>query len=46
VAGYVRNLTDKAAYTGGAVQGFAPPLVYATIAAPRTYGLRLRYDLR
>jgi iron complex outermembrane receptor protein len=44
VAAFVRNITNEAVYTGGGVQAFAPPLVYATIAPPRTYGVRLRYD--
>lgn len=44
IGGFVHNITRRAVYTGGAVQAFAPPLVYATIAPPRTYGLRLRYD--
>ena len=43
VSGYVHNIGNVAAYTGGGEQGFAPPLVYATIAAPRTYGMRINY---
>ena len=43
VAGYVRNIGNEAVYTGAGVHGFAPPLTYATIAPPRTYGVRLRY---
>jgi iron complex outermembrane receptor protein len=44
IAGFVRNITKEAVYSGGGVQSFAPPLTYATIAAPRTYGVRLRYN--
>ena len=43
VHGFVHNIDDEAVYTGGGEQGFAPPLVYATIGAPRTYGVRLQY---
>jgi len=46
IAGFVHNVADEAVYTGGAVQGFAPPLVYATIAPPRTYGVRVKYDFQ
>jgi hypothetical protein len=44
IGGYVHNIDDEPVYTGGSVQGFAPPLVYATVGPPRTYGIRLRYD--
>lgn len=44
ISGFVHNVTDEAVYTGGAVQAFAPPLVYATIGPPRTYGARLRFN--
>jgi len=44
VAAYVRNIGEKAVYTGAGVHGFAPPLTYATIAPPRTFGVRLRYN--
>jgi iron complex outermembrane receptor protein len=44
VSGFVHNIDDEAVYTGGGEQGFAPPLVYATIGAPRTYGVRLQYS--
>jgi len=44
IAGFVHNIGDEAVYTGGGEQGFAPPLVYATIGAPQTYGLRLQYS--
>jgi iron complex outermembrane receptor protein len=43
ISAFVHNLDDEAVYTGGGEQGFAPPLVYATIGAPRTYGARLQY---
>jgi iron complex outermembrane receptor protein len=43
LSAFVHNLDDEAVYTGGGEQGFAPPLVYATIGAPRTYGARLQY---
>ena len=45
VAGYVHNITNETVYTGGGEQAFAPPLMYATISAPRTVGIRLRYNL-
>ena len=41
---FVHNIDNEPVYTGGSVQGFAPPLVYATVGPPRTYGIRLRYD--
>ncbi|HSG65063.1 MAG TPA: TonB-dependent receptor, partial [Gammaproteobacteria bacterium] len=41
--GFVHNVDDEAVYAGGGVQGFAPPLVYATVGAPRTYGGRVQY---
>lgn len=44
VAAFVRNIGDEAVYTGAGVHAFAPPLTYATIAPPRTYGVRLRYN--
>ena len=44
VSAFVHNIDDEAVYTGGGEQGFAPPLVYATIGAPRTYGARLQYS--
>ncbi|HEY1963042.1 MAG TPA: TonB-dependent receptor, partial [Rhizomicrobium sp.] len=45
VAGYVHNIGNEAVYTGGGEQAFVPPLVYATINAPRTVGIRVRYDI-
>lgn len=44
IAAFVHNIGDEAVYTGGSVQGFAPPLVYATIGPPRTYGATFRYS--
>jgi iron complex outermembrane receptor protein len=44
VAAFARNIGDEAVYTGAGVHAFAPPLTYATIAPPRTYGVRLRYN--
>jgi iron complex outermembrane receptor protein len=44
VAAFVRNIGNEAYYTGAGVHAFAPPLTYATIAPPRTYGVRLRYN--
>ncbi|MEP7245871.1 MAG: TonB-dependent receptor, partial [Gammaproteobacteria bacterium] len=41
---FVHNVGEEAVYTGGSVQGFAPPLVYATIGPPRTFGVRARYN--
>jgi iron complex outermembrane receptor protein len=41
---FVHNLDNEPVYTGGSVQGFAPPLVYATVGPPRTYGVRARYN--
>jgi iron complex outermembrane receptor protein len=43
---YVHNLTNENVYLGGGEQGFAPPLTYSTIAPPRTYGVRLRYNIQ
>lgn len=44
LAAFVRNIGEEAVYTGAGVHAFAPPLTYATIAPPRTYGVRLRYN--
>lgn len=44
VAAYMRNIGKEAVHTGAGVHAFAPPLTYATIAPPRTYGVRLRYN--
>lgn len=44
VAAFVRNIGKEAVYTGAGVHAFAPPLTYATIAPPRTFGVRLRYN--
>jgi iron complex outermembrane recepter protein len=41
VGGYVRNLTNRAVYTNGNQDPFVPGYVGATIAEPRTYGVRL-----
>ncbi len=41
---YVHNIGNEAVYTGGGEQAFAPPLVYATIAPPRTWGARARVN--
>ena len=41
---FVHNIDNEPVYTGGSVQGFAPPLVYATVGPPRTYGVRARYN--
>lgn len=38
--GFVHNIGNEAVYTGGIQQSFAPPLFYATISPPRTYGAR------
>ena len=46
VAGFAHNIGDEAVYTGGGEQGFAPPLVYATIGPPQTYGVRLQYSFQ
>ncbi|MGH8325228.1 MAG: TonB-dependent receptor [Steroidobacteraceae bacterium] len=43
---FVHNIANETAYSGGGEQSFAPPLVYATIGAPRTYGVRATYSLR
>jgi iron complex outermembrane receptor protein len=42
LAAYARNLGNEAYRTGAGVHAFAPPLTYATIAPPRTMGVRLR----
>jgi iron complex outermembrane receptor protein len=41
IGGYVRNLTNRAVYTNGTQDPFVPGFVGATIAEPRTYGIRL-----
>lgn len=43
VTAYVRNITNEAVYLGGVQSTFAPSFVGMSIAAPRTYGLRLSY---
>jgi iron complex outermembrane receptor protein len=40
VTGFVHNISNVAVYTGGIQQSFAPPLLYATISPPRTFGAR------
>jgi iron complex outermembrane receptor protein len=42
VAGFIRNITDETVYTGANQSTFVGGLVAANIAAPRTYGVRLR----
>ena len=44
LAAFMRNIGTEAVYTGAGVHAFAPPLTYATIAPPRTYGALLRYN--
>ena len=41
VSGWVRNITDKAIYTGGSLYPFTPGVYYATIRPPRTFGARV-----
>lgn len=41
VTGWVRNITDKAVYTGGSLYPFTPGVYYATIRPPRTFGARV-----
>ena len=40
VMAWIRNIGDKAVYTGGSLYPFTPGVYYATIRPPRTYGLR------
>jgi iron complex outermembrane receptor protein len=52
VGAWGRNLTDEEIYTGGGRYAFSTPvadggdpsLFYATIRAPRTYGLRAKVE--
>lgn len=44
LAAYMRNIGKQAYHTGAGVHAFAPPLTYASIAPPRTFGLRLRVN--
>lgn len=41
VTGWIRNIGDKAVYTGGSLYPFTPNVYYATIRPPRTYGARV-----
>lgn len=41
IAGFVRNLTNQAVYMSSINTPAAPGLVYATVDAPRTFGVRL-----
>jgi iron complex outermembrane receptor protein len=45
LAGYVHNALNENVYVGAQEQPLAPPVTYATIAPPRVYGVRLRYNL-
>ncbi|HVZ37028.1 MAG TPA: TonB-dependent receptor, partial [Polyangiaceae bacterium] len=40
VTAWIRNIGDKAVYTGGSLYPFTPGVYYATIRPPRTFGLR------
>lgn len=44
VTAFARNIGNKAVYTGGNESSFVGGLVGANIAAPRTYGLRVRAE--
>ncbi|MGE0114434.1 MAG: TonB-dependent receptor [Steroidobacteraceae bacterium] len=44
VTAYVKNIGDKAVYTQAVANTFVLGLVESTIAPPRTYGVRVRYD--
>jgi len=44
VTAFVRNITDEALYSGGLQSTFAPGFITTSIAAPRTYGARLRFN--
>lgn len=41
VTAWVRNIGNKAVYTGGSLYPFTPGVYYATIRPPRTFGARL-----
>jgi iron complex outermembrane receptor protein len=43
IGAYVRNIGNKAYYTGGLQQPFIPGLFAANIAPPRTYGVQVSY---
>jgi len=42
VAAFVRNITNKEIPVSGIQAAFTPNLIYAQVAPPRTYGLRLK----
>jgi iron complex outermembrane receptor protein len=44
IAAFARNIGNEAVYTGGNESTFVGGLVGANIAAPRTYGLRVRAE--
>nr|WP_231848788.1 TonB-dependent receptor [Sphingobium sp. SYK-6] len=44
ITGFVKNLEDKAVYTGGSQTPALPGYVLATIRAPRTFGGRIRFS--
>ena len=41
VTGWIRNIGNKAVYTGGSLYPFTPGVYYATIRPPRTFGARV-----
>lgn len=41
IAGFIRNIGDREIPIAGNQAGFSPGLVYAQVAPPRTYGMRL-----
>lgn len=41
LTGWVRNIGNKAIYTGGSLYPFAPDTYYSTIRPPRTFGAKL-----
>jgi len=41
VTGYVKNVTDRVVYLGSVNAAVAPGFIYATVDAPRTFGVRV-----
>lgn len=46
VTGYVKNITDRAVYIGSITTIGDPQYIYASIDAPRTFGVRITAKLR
>ena len=44
VTTWVRNISNKAVYTGGSLYPFTPDVYYSTIRPPRTFGARVQVN--